>query len=68
MIVSRHQSVGKDSSLLTANKCFKNMANVKGLEMIVIYQYCINEEIRGSYNHGILVTMPVKIIFILSPL
>jgi hypothetical protein len=46
MIMSRHQNVGHNLHLVTANKSFENVEKLKYLGTTVASQICIHEEIK----------------------
>jgi len=47
MVVSHHQNVGQNHTLLIANKFFENVAEFKYLGTTVTHQNCIYEEIKA---------------------
>jgi hypothetical protein len=49
--MSRHQNVGQNHNLLTANKFFENVPMFKYLE-ITANQNCIHEEMKSRLNLG----------------
>jgi hypothetical protein len=52
MVVSRHQNVGQNHSLLTGNKSFGNVAKFKYLGKTVANQNSIQEGINSRLNSG----------------
>jgi hypothetical protein len=50
MVVSHHQNVGQNHSLLTANRSFKNVTKFKYLETRVTNKNCIHEESKSRLN------------------
>jgi hypothetical protein len=51
-VVSSHINIGYNRNLLTANKCFKNVATFKCLRTTVRNQNCIQVELTGDIKFG----------------
>jgi hypothetical protein len=52
MVVSRHQNLGQNYNLLTANKSFENVTKFKYLGKTVSHQNCNQEVIKIRLNSG----------------
>jgi phenylalanyl-tRNA synthetase beta subunit len=52
VVVSRHQDVGQDHSLLVRSKSCENVAEFKYMGRTVTNQNCIHEEIKNTLNFG----------------
>jgi hypothetical protein len=53
MVVSHHQNVGQNDSLLTANKYFENVAKFKYLRTVTNHN-CFHEEILSQFRECLL--------------
>jgi hypothetical protein len=52
MLLSRHQNVGQNRDIKTANRSFENVSQSKYLGMTVTNQNLIQEEIKRRLNSG----------------
>jgi hypothetical protein len=67
MLVSRHQSAGRNHNLKINNTYFENMAKFKYLGMTVIHRNCMHEEIKSRLNSDNACYLMFRIVFIPSP-
>jgi hypothetical protein len=59
--ISYHQSAGQNHNLLTAKKCFENVAKLKYLGTTVTCQNCIYKEIKSRFCVGMLATVLFRV-------
>jgi hypothetical protein len=68
IVVSLHQNVGQDHSLLTANKSFENVARLRYLGTPVTNRNSNHEEIKSRLNSGNACYLSIQSFVFPSPL